>query len=124
MTRASCRWLAIALFAIFLGAATATAHAQERAALLHSLFQDHAVLQRDQPIRIWGHAEPGQTVDVALAGKRARGRADAAGRWEAKLPALKAGGPYTLTATAGALEQTIGDVLVGDVWLCSGQSNM
>lgn len=93
--------------------------------LLSALFQDHAVLQRDRPIPVWGHAAAGQTVTVSLGGGQARTQADARGRWQARLPALHAGGPYTLTAkTADGSIQTVHDVLVGDVWLCSGQSNM
>lgn len=94
------------------------------APLLHALFQDHAVLQRDQPIPVWGQAGPGEEVQIGLAGKRVRSRADADGHWQAQLPALHAGGPYTLTASAGGTTQTVADVLVGDVWLCGGQSNM
>ncbi len=101
----------------------AAAHASQ-APLLHSLFQDHAVLQRDQPLRVWGRVDPGQQVKVEIAGKRARARAGADGHWEATLPALGAGGPYTLSVQAGQASQTVSDVLVGDVWLCSGQSNM
>jgi sialate O-acetylesterase len=92
--------------------------------LLHAMFQDHAVVQRDQPLRVWGQAEPGAQVRVALAGKRASARADADGRWEAQLPALTAGGPHVLEASSGERSQRVSDVLVGDVWLCSGQSNM
>ncbi|MBC7988217.1 MAG: 9-O-acetylesterase, partial [Luteimonas sp.] len=94
------------------------------APLLHAMFQDHAVLQRDQPIRVWGRAQPGEAVRIALGGNIARTRADGEGRWEVRLPSLKAGGPHTLTASSGLRTQTINDVLVGDVWLCSGQSNM
>ncbi|WP_255516355.1 sialate O-acetylesterase [Luteimonas suaedae] len=109
----------------FCGATVAHAADDSGATLLHAMFQDHAVLQRDRPIRIWGHAQPGEEVRIALAGARARGRADETGRWEARLPALAAGGPYTLVATAsGGTAQTVDDVLVGDVWLCSGQSNI
>lgn len=96
-----------------------------RAPLLNALFRDHAVLQRDLPIPVWGHAAAGQAVTVSIDGEQARARADADGHWHAKLPALKAGGPYTLTAkTADGAQQVARDVLVGDVWLCSGQSNM
>ena len=115
--------LVLALFA----SATLPARAQEKAGapLLHAMFQDHGVLQRDQPLRIWGRAQPGETVSIRFAGKRAQGRADDAGRWEVRLPALKAGGPHTLTASSsGGMTQTVNDVMVGDVWLCSGQSNM
>ena len=101
----------------------AGAHAGD-APLLHSLFQDHTVLQRDQPLRVWGQATPGAQVKVEIAGKRARARAGDDGRWQASLPALAAGGPYTLNVQAGQATQTVSDVLVGDVWLCSGQSNM
>lgn len=101
-----------------------TAAEGQGAPLLHAMFQDHAVLQRNVPIRVWGHAAPGAAVKVAFAGKRAMARADAGGRWEATLPAMKAGGPYRLTASAGGTTQTVDDVLIGDVWLCSGQSNM
>ncbi|WP_079723776.1 sialate O-acetylesterase [Pseudoxanthomonas indica] len=93
-------------------------------ALLDALFQDHAVLQRDQPIRVWGQAQPGQRVAVQLAGRRTDARADSQGAWQASLPALPAGGPYTLSASSHGQEQHAGDVLIGDVWLCSGQSNM
>ncbi len=101
-----------------------SAEAPADAPLLHAMFQDHAVLQRGRPIRIWGRAQPGEEVRIALAGNRARARANGQGRWEARLPSLKAGGPHTLTASSGLRTQTINDVLVGDVWLCSGQSNM
>jgi sialate O-acetylesterase len=99
--------------------------AQEAATtLLHPLFQDHAVLQRDQPIPVWGHAAPGTAVSVALAGRTVTTRADAGGRWHATLPATAAGGPYDMTVRAGQATQVVRDVQMGDVWLCSGQSNM
>jgi sialate O-acetylesterase len=116
------RWMAGA--ALLLPLSGVVCAADDDAPLLHAMFQDHAVLQREAPIRIWGHAKPGEAVEVVFADKRVRGRADAEGRWEAQLPALNAGGPYTLRATAGGTTQRIDDLLVGDVWLCSGQSNM
>lgn len=93
--------------------------------LLADIFQDHAVLQRDRPLAIFGRAAAGDTVTVAMAGRTAQGTADPSGWWSATLPSIPAGGPHTLTATStsGAAE-TISDVLAGDVWLCSGQSNM
>lgn len=95
------------------------------APLLHPIFQDHAVLQRDAPIRLWGDAAPGTRVTVQLESTQVQARADRQGHWEARLPAHAAGGPYSLKASAanGAMQQ-IDDVLIGDVWLCSGQSNM
>src|SRR5690625_998162 len=93
--------------------------------LMNALFRDHAVLQRGRPIPVWGHAEAGQTVTVSIDGKRASARADAHGRWRVQLPALSAGAPYTRTEEPVPGEtQAARDVLVGDVWLCSGQSNM
>lgn len=103
----------------------ASAAAQDARPLLDAPFQDHAVLQRDAPIRVWGAAAAGETVTVELAGATASAEADASGRWSAELPARPAGGPYALTARAsGGAAQTAEDVHVGDVFLCTGQSNM
>lgn len=102
-----------------------TAQAGDDVALLNPLFQDHVVLQRDHANPIWGHAKPGETVKLVFAGHDITGHANAKGDWEASLPALAAGGPYTLTATTkDGATQTVQDILVGDVFLCSGQSNM
>ena len=87
-------------------------------------FMDHGVLQRDRPIPVWGAATPGAVVRVDLAGQAGSATADAHGRWSLTLPARAAGGPYDLTLRAGAASVSLHDVLVGDVWLCSGQSNM
>ena len=93
--------------------------------LLNSIFQDHAVVQRDKPIHVWGNAEAGSTIAVSFAGHSIQAQADNTGHWSAMLPAMTAGGPYTLAATASSgAQETVNDVLVGDVWLCSGQSNM
>jgi sialate O-acetylesterase len=92
---------------------------------LASLFRDHAVLQRDQPVRVWGWAHPGEAVTVSVAGVTATARAEKSGRWTATLPAMAAGGPQKLEARSeSGIEQTVNDVMIGDVWLCSGQSNM
>ncbi|HEX4266917.1 MAG TPA: sialate O-acetylesterase [Steroidobacteraceae bacterium] len=104
------------------------------AALLYSTFQDHAVLQREVPIPVWGTTTAGATITVTLAKNtgavssttaRATAQAGPDGRWQATLPALPAGGPYTLSAasSSGARDKA-GDILIGDVFLCSGQSNM
>lgn len=92
--------------------------------LLAGVFQDHAVLQRDAPIAVWGRAQPGAEVAVSMGTNSTEARADADGRWRTTLPAVAAGGSYVLSAKSGGVEQDIRDVLVGDVWLCSGQSNM
>jgi sialate O-acetylesterase len=95
------------------------------AALFANVFQDHAVLQREQPISVWGDAPPGDQISVSLGSHVTGARADATGRWRATLPAMSAGGPYMLSARAhSGINQSISDVLIGDVWLCSGQSNM
>lgn len=91
---------------------------------LPAVLSDHAVLQRDRPVNVWGWADPGQTVEVALAGQQASADADARGRWSTRLGPLEAGGPHELTATAGDETLTRHDLLVGEVWVCSGQSNM
>jgi sialate O-acetylesterase len=107
------------------GALAAQAPQPERGPrLLHALFQDHAVLQRDRPVRVYGETAPGAAVTVSLGGASRETRADATGRWSVRLPALDAGGPYTLTATANGETRTAQDILVGDVFFCSGQSNM
>lgn len=102
------------------GAATAPAASLE----LPLLFTDGAVLQRDQPLPVWGWAAPGSVVQVGLDGHSAQAKAGAQGRWQATLPAHNAGGPYTLTVASGTQRKIAHDVMVGDVWLCSGQSNM
>jgi sialate O-acetylesterase len=117
------RRYACAAFAAALAVA-APASAAADALRLPAMFQDHAVLQRDRPIPLWGSAQPGEDVRIAIAGDQVRVHADAHGHWRAQLPALHAGGPYALTVTAGGVTHRIDDVLVGDVWLCSGQSNM
>ena len=84
---------------------------------------DHMVLQRDMPLPIWGWADPGERVTVTLDGHTVETTADGGGRWEVKLPAMKAGGPHALTVEGHNLIK-LTDILIGEVWLCSGQSNM
>lgn len=92
--------------------------------LLHPMFQDHAVVQRDRPIRVYGETTPGAVVTVTLGSTSVRASTGSNGHWSATLPAMPAGGPYTLTATANGESRTASDVLIGDVFLCAGQSNM
>ena len=102
-------------------AGTASAHAEVR---LGTPFRDHAVLQRGQPVRVWGWAAPGESVRVSLAGPPVAARADANGRWEVSLPPQEAGvTPLTLVAEGGNRVEAR-DILVGEVWLAAGQSNM
>lgn len=91
---------------------------------LARLFTDHAVLQRRKPIPVWGWATKGDNITVLLNGQTVRAKAVADGRWQVSLPAIEAGGPYTLTVKGARNTLTVNDILIGEVWLCSGQSNM
>jgi sialate O-acetylesterase len=112
--------------ALLIGAAfAATAGAAEAAPTLHPLFSDHAVLQRNRPIGIRGTADPGERVTVTFGPATGTATAGKDGTWRVELPAMAAGGPYRLEARGqGGARAAADDVLVGDVWLCSGQSNM
>jgi sialate O-acetylesterase len=112
----------IAVPLLALAAACAPAQAAELG--LARIFSDHAVLQRDQPIAVWGTADAGRKLTVTLGGRTASGSADAHGKWKIQLPPQPAGGPYTLTVTSSGQTVSRADILVGDVYLCSGQSNM
>lgn len=90
---------------------------------MSSVFGNHMVLQQKQPVRIWGWTKPGQNVTVEFADQTARTTAGDDGRFELSLKPVHAGGPYTLKVAADETK-TFEDVLVGEVWLCSGQSNM
>lgn len=90
---------------------------------LPHLLSDNMVLQRDLPIPIWGWAKPDEKVTVRLGKSSASATAGTNGQWSVKLPKLPAGGPYQLTV-AGVNTRTLTNVLIGEVWLCSGQSNM
>lgn len=107
-------------------AGSAPAMAQATAPSLANIFADHAVLQRDRPIAVWGNATPGETVTVRLGERSVTAIAAKDGKWRATLPAMPAGGPYVLSVrgAAGAPAQQVSDILVGDVFLCGGQSNM
>jgi len=105
-------------FSLLLTAGLARANVQ-----LPPVLSSHMVLQQGMPVPIWGTAAPGEQVTVKFRDQAKTGTADAQGRWLVKLDPLKAGGPDTLTV-AGANTLTLEDVLVGEVWLGSGQSNM
>jgi sialate O-acetylesterase len=115
-----CRKLFV-LTVLFAAAATC-AYAD---APLDAIFADHAVLQRDRPIVVWGRGPVGAAVTVSLADSNVRARVNKSGRWRAVLPAMHAGGPFVLTARGSwGVSQSVRDILLGDVFLCSGQSNM
>jgi len=90
---------------------------------LHALFAEHAVLQRNVPVPVWGWAEAGEAITVTCAGQTHRTTADARGQWTVTLTPMPAGGPFDL-AVEGHGRQVAKDILFGDVWLCGGQSNM
>lgn len=89
-----------------------------------SPFTEHAVLQRDQVLQVRGQGTPGRTVEVMLGERHASARVRGDGRWSVALPPSPAGGPYVLQARSGQEQVQAQDILVGEVWLCSGQSNM
>lgn len=92
----------------------------------HKVFGSQMVLQRERPIKISGTGEAGKFVKVDLGNKHVYAKADENGEWEAVFPAMKAGGPYTIAVSGGSDSPKIefNDVLIGEVWMCSGQSNM
>jgi len=111
-----------ALLSLLALAAAASAEAAPR---LAAPFTDHAVLQRDRPIAVWGMADPGERLTVSLGGTSRQVTARRDGSWRAELPAMRPGGPHQLVVTgAGGAAARAANLLVGDVWLCSGQSNM
>ena len=113
---------AVLLMLLLVGAVVAEAKVR-----LPQVFQSGMVLQRGTAIPVWGQAEAGETVVVTLNKKSATVVADANGCWRVDLPAMKAGGPYTMEVISGGVisdKIVLSDVWVGDVWLCSGQSNM
>jgi sialate O-acetylesterase len=90
---------------------------------LPKIFSDHVVLQREMPIHVWGYAAAGEQVTVALHAQKQTATTDALGQWSVFLMPEHAGGPYQLTIQ-GVNTITLSDVLIGDVWFASGQSNM
>ncbi len=89
-----------------------------------AFFSDHMVLQQGQKIAVWGWADPGERVQATLGSARASALADPGGRWMLRLDRQRPGGPHELVVTGSKGSITIRDVLIGEVWLCSGQSNM
>ncbi|HTS34781.1 MAG TPA: sialate O-acetylesterase [Candidatus Solibacter sp.] len=107
-------------FAILLAALSASTFADPT---LPTFISDHMVVQQGLPIHIWGNADPREKISVLLVGNSAETTSDSAGRWSIHLPAMTAGGPFTLTVR-GKKEIVIRDVMIGEVWVASGQSNM
>src|SRR5438270_12728289 len=114
-------WMLI--LAVFLAAAghTATSRADVR---LPAIIGDNMVLQADKPLAIWGWAEPGEDVTVTLGADKATAKADDKGNWRTSLPAQKASATDAEMTVAGTNTIKITNILVGEVWGGSGQSNM
>ena len=111
--------LALPILTALLLAPLVALHAAELK--LSAIFSDHMVLQRKLAVPIWGAATPGEEITVEFAGQKKTATADGIGKWLVRLDPLSASAePRTLKANG----MVITDVLVGDVWLCSGQSNM
>ena len=114
--------LAAALAAAALLPANAV-RADDTKPFLHPLFTDNMVLQRGIADPVWGWTTPGQSVSISFHGKTEQAVAGADGRWTAKFGPFPAGGPYTLSVK-GPQTVTLSNIMLGDVWICSGQSNM
>lgn len=110
----------VALIAVIAALVSAPVRADVR---LPRVFTDDMMLQRDQPIPVWGWADPGEALTVTLSAHTAKATADAEGRWSVELPALKSGEKLALEVR-GKNAITLKNLIVGDIWLCSGQSNM
>ncbi len=108
----------VCLLIILLNASALTAQIK-----LPRLISDGAILQRNSELKLWGWASPGETVELTFKKKKLKTKADASGNWIIKLPAQPAGGPFEMTFK-GRNEITVKNILFGDVWFCSGQSNM
>src|SRR3954462_10479052 len=90
--------------------------------LLDPMFADHGVIQRDRPIAVWGEAAPRTKVDVTLGPDHGVATANGDGVWRVARAPMKAGGPYILSPHGGSETLRASDVMIGDVFTCSGQS--
>ena len=119
MRSRAARFISVAAMLGLLPAATASAKIT-----VSNLFTNHAILQRDAVIPVWGWAKPGESVTVRFAGQQRMATAGAKGKWMVHLAPLHADAQGRTMVISGGNRVEIHDVLVGDVWLCSGQSNM
>ena len=112
-------WLLLCVSAAF-----TAPHGMLADAIPAALFTDYAVLQRGMSLPVWGRANPGETVRVEFAGQKRDTHADDSGRWFVRFDPVSPTGPHEMKITGATNEVTLRDVLIGEVWLCSGQSNM
>lgn len=89
-----------------------------------SIFTSGMVLQRNKPIKFWGTANANETVEIDFNNHKKSAAVNSSGNWEIEFPSLQAGGPYNVTFSSEGEAITMNDILIGDIWLCSGQSNM
>src|ERR1700736_3959166 len=90
---------------------------------LPAVISDRMVIQQSAPVRLWGRADPGESITATLRDQKSTTTADATGKWKLFLKPIEAGGPYELTI-AGQNTIVVKDILIGEVWIGSGQSNM
>lgn len=102
---------------------TSTSQTARADVRLPRIFGSHMVLQQDKPLSVWGWSQPGETITVQFLGETKQAKANDRGEWKVVLAAVKAGGPHKLIVR-GSSTVEFDDVMVGEVWLCSGQSNM
>lgn len=88
------------------------------------LISEGMVLQRDSELKVWGWADPNEEIQIVFNGQKISGKSDADGNWSILLPPMKAGGPHLMGISSGNSQIEIKNILIGDIWLCSGQSNM
>ncbi len=122
-TRLACLFCSSVLSALMSATGTVTAADESALPFVSPMFGDNMVLQRGKPNTIWGWTMPGQPVRVEIAGLTATGAAGPDGRWVVRIEPPKSAGPHTLKVS-GSQSAEFKNVLVGDVWLCGGQSNM
>ena len=119
--RRGCRWTALALGCLLANAAVAAE------LKLAAVFTDHMVLQREKPVAVWGWGDPGETIAVEFGGQKKAAQADNTGKWRVSLDPMKASAePREMVVTGSTVDRqkNLTDILVGEVWLGSGQSNM
>ncbi|RYY71803.1 MAG: sialate O-acetylesterase, partial [Chitinophagaceae bacterium] len=112
------RVILLLLYKLFLSSPQLSAQVR-----LPALVKDSMILQRDHAVNIWGWASPKERITIQFQQKKYRTTTGADGRWWVKFPPMKAGGPYTMDIT-GKNKIVLKEILIGDVWFCSGQSNM
>lgn len=110
--------------AVFLATSLSAIPVSSADVAVSKVFGDHMVLQQNAPIRVWGTADPGEGVTVSLGSKSGNATADGGGAWRVDLPALAADGKAHTMTVKGKNTVEFKDILLGEVWICSGQSNM